>query len=298
MKHIHLHNIEFFKEHKGFEKRCKDEGRSTEGIKHLVRHSKEFLHWLEETGIDNLESINQQIIDDFCKHLMRRPNMRKEGGIKGTYFNKYREGVLRFLEYYFGYMLGQSPFEIPTMETDPPEKDVLTEEEVIQIYNSCDNTFKGITDRAMIALLYGAGLRRQELCTLELSDLDLKDGFINLDKTKTKHERSVPMFPLVQRALEEYLYNAREMMLPENNDVTEVMVTEVGDKMSYSSYAWRVNKMAMHAGITKKVSPHLFRHSIATHLLEHMSLEEIGDFLGHQCLDSTQIYTRIKNGLV
>lgn len=298
MKDMQLHNIEFIKEHEGFKKRNKDQGRSEEGAKSLARHSKEFLYWLEEIEVDSLEEIDQDIIDDFCKYLMRRPNQRKEGGIKGTYFNKYREGVLRFLEYYFGYMLGQSPFEIPTMETEPPEKDVLTEDEVIQIYNSCDNTLKGITDRAMVALFYGAGLRRQELCTLELSDLDLKDGFINLDETKTKHERSVPMFPLVQQALEEYLYNAREMMLPENSTETHVMVTEVGEKMSYSSYAWRVNKMAIDAGVTKKVSPHLFRHSIGTHLMDHMSLEEIGEFLGHICLDSTQVYTRIKNGLL
>ena len=298
MKDIQLHNIEFIKEHEGFVKRIKDQGRSINGQASLERHSKEFLHYLEENQVESIQKVNQKTLDKYCEYLLQRPNKKKAGGIKGTYFNKHREGVLRFLEYYHGHLIGQSPFVIPTMETEPIQKDILTEEEVIQIYNSCDNTLKGITDRAMVALFYGAGLRRHELFTLELSDLDLKDGFINLDKTKTNFERSVPMFPLVQQAIEEYLYNARELMLPTNSNETHVMVTEVGDKMGYSSYAWRVNKMTVDAGVTKKVSPHLFRHSIATHLLDHMTLEEIGEFLGHRCLDSTQIYTRIKNGLL
>ena len=106
------------------------------------------------------------------------------------------------------------------------------------------------------------------------------------------------MFEKVQHHLEDYLYNARNMMLGTNSTETHLLVTQRGLRMCKGTITFRLNRMAEQAGIERSVHPHLLRHTIATHLLDLISLQDIADFLGHRCLDSTQIYTRIKAGIL
>ncbi len=142
--------------------------------------------------------------------------------------------------------------------------------------------------------MYGCGLRRKEVLQLEISEIDLNKGRIHIEKSKTKHARDVPMSKAVQRNIEEYLFNVRNVMLDVNSELTSFLITERGTKMSNSTLAKVMEKLSQKINIGKTITCHLLRHSIATHLHRYMTIEDVAKFLGHKTLDSTMIYTHLK----
>ena len=294
MTDLQVHNIYFLEVLEGFRKRLRDQGRPASNAKTLISQAKELLHYMENNEVGDIAGITQQKLEEYIEYLFHRPNKRRTGGLSVAYINKHREAVLRLLEYIYDKPMGESGYYFPHYKPDTKHIEILTIEEVSKVYKATDNTLVGITDRAILSLLYGCGLRRGELYNLEVTDIDFAKGLIRLDNTKTKYERDVIMSPKVQQCLEEYLYNAREIMLPMNSQVSYVIVTEKGTRMSLPTIPFRVKKMVANAGITKHIMPHGLRHSIGTHLLEQLTLEEVSAFLGHRHLDSTQIYTHIK----
>ena len=297
MKKLQLHNANFNQRLHDFVKRVNDQGVSNSGKQSLVNHTKEFLHFMEDRGLEYVSKITQKAIEDYFEYLQYRPNQRRGGGLHTNTINKHRESVLRFMEFLTDTKTGESGFYIRHLKPTPEVKEILTLEEVKAIYEATDNTLAGITDRCILSLLYGCGLRKREMYNLEVTDIDLVRGVIRLDNTKTKHQRDVVMSPKVQNCLEEYLYTAREIMLPPTVNVTHVVVTDRGRRMTLPTIHFRVKRMVKRAGIEKNVTAHGFRHSIATHMLGDLTLEEVGEFLGHKHLDSTQIYTHLKETL-
>jgi site-specific recombinase XerD len=296
MKKLGLNSIEFNDTLSAFKTRLKQEGRTGNGQKSFAYHIEEFFTYLESKGIESICTNAQAKIDDFIFYLTNnRRNKRTGHPIAPTYINKYRDAILRLMEFLTDSPSGESNIVIDYQKPDKSVKDVLSREEIDRLFSSCDNTFSGITDKCMLALLYGCGMRKGEVHSLEVGDIDFSKGLIRLDLTKTKQERDVVMSPSVRRILEEYLYTARTMMLADNTTETYVMVTEQGRHMSLATIPWRLNKMAERTQMDRKLHAHLLRHSIATHLLQNLSLEEVAHFLGHKCLDSTQIYTHIAN---
>jgi integrase/recombinase XerD len=294
MADLTLTNFHFQDLLKGFSKRLKDQGRSKSLYKSAMMHTEEFLWFLERMGVAHSRDITQHAVTRYFEYIGSRPNLRREGGLSSAYINKHRQVVLRFLEYVFNTKTGESGFSIPHIKNVSALKDVLSREEITLLYLSTDNAAEGITNRAMLSLLYGCGLRRGELHNLEVNDIDFNRSVIHISKTKTKRERQVVMSSKVQDHIEEYVYSAREQLLPPHSTEPYFLVSSRGYHMSIHNIIFRVKKMTKEAGIEKNITPHTFRHSIATHLLEEMSLEEVGNFLGHRSLDSTQIYTHIK----
>ena len=129
---------------------------------------------------------------------------------------------------------------------------------------------------------------------LEISEINLNKGRIHIEKSKTKHARDVPMSKAVQRNIEEYLFNVRNVMLDVNSELTSFLITERGTKMSNSTLAKVMEKLSQKINIGKTITCHLLRHSIATHLHRYMTIEDVAKFLGHKTLDSTMIYTHLK----
>lgn len=294
MKHLTLHNTEFIDYLEGFRRRMRDQGRKQSNCDGLANHVKEFFHFMEQNDINSVKQITQKRVDDYFEYLSTRKNQRRGGIISANFINKHRESVLRFMEYYEGTGMGQSSIHIRYLKSDSTERVVLTEEEVAAMFNAQDNSLVGLSNKAILALLYGCGLRRSELYQLEVSDIDMARGVIRLERTKTKFHREVPMSSVVQHHLEQYLYNAREIMLPPGSSETHVLVTYRGRRMDIGTISYRTIKMSEDAGLDKVVRPHMLRHSIATHLLGELTLEEVADLLGHRCLDSTQVYTHLK----
>ena len=171
--------------------------------------------------------------------------------------------------------------------------EVLTVEEIDSIISTVDmSKSEGQRNRAILETLYSCGLRVSELCTLKLSDLYFEEGFIKVTGKGNK-QRLVPISP---RAIKEINYwlmdRSHGRIKPGNEDY--IFLARWGNRISRIMVFHLVKELADRAGIAKTISPHTFRHSFATHLLEGgANLRAIQEMLGHESIATTEIYTHI-----
>jgi integrase/recombinase XerD len=199
---------------------------------------------------------------------------------------------------FFNFMLLEEMIELSPAEHIAAPKpsralpDTLTVEEIDSMISSIDTTTaKGLRDRAILELLYSCGLRVTELCDLKIGDLFFGEGYIRV-VGKGDKQRLVPISGVARDRIQlymelrpgrkssvEYLFlNNRAKPKP----LTRVMVFTI------------IKQAALRAGITKQVSPHTFRHSFATHLLEGgANIRQVQELLGHESILTTEIYTHL-----
>lgn len=177
--------------------------------------------------------------------------------------------------------------------------EVLTVEEIDRIIDAIDlSKPEGQRNRAIVETLYSCGLRVSELCSLKLSDLYLDESFIRVTGKGNK-QRLVPISP---RAIKELKYwfmdrNTTWRIKPDFEDF--VFLARWGNAISRIQVFQLVKELARLAGITKNISPHTFRHSFATHLLEGgANLRAIQCMLGHESIATTEIYTHIDRNML
>ena len=170
----------------------------------------------------------------------------------------------------------------------------LLVEEIDTIIRAVDMAKKyACRDKAILSLLYASGLRVSELTDLKLMSLLLQEGFIRVFG-KGEKERIVPIGKKAIEHINNYLYELRHMMVKESKSKGFVFLNRNGVKLTRMSI-WNIfHENCIRAGITKKVSPHVFRHSFATHLLEGgANLRAVQEMLGQSDITTTQIYTNI-----
>lgn len=169
----------------------------------------------------------------------------------------------------------------------------LTEADVEALLAAADVTSAlGLRDRAMLEVLYAAGLRVSELVGLTLSQLNLRQGLVRVIGKGDK-ERLVPIGEEAQHWLERYLRDSRPLLLGERSADT-VFPSQRGRTMTRQTFWHRIKQLALIAGVQKPLSPHTLRHAFATHLLNHgADLRVVQLLLGHSDLSTTQIYTHV-----
>jgi integrase/recombinase XerD len=176
---------------------------------------------------------------------------------------------------------------------------VLASGETQALISACGDTGAfALRDRAMLEVLYGAGLRVSELVGLPLSGLDRRGGLLRV-VGKGGHERVVPLGELALAAIEEYLEAGRPSLLGNSDDRSHALfLTRRGTAMTRQNFFALLRKLALRAGIPReRVSPHVLRHAFATDLLEGgADLRSIQMMLGHADLSTTEIYTHVSRG--
>lgn len=175
------------------------------------------------------------------------------------------------------------PFHLP---------EVLSREEITRMLELPEmGNRKGFRDRCILELLYASGLRVSELCGLTTRDLDLQRG-VAIVFGKGSKQRIAPMHNLAQRLLAQYIEKWRQLFKP----VTSALFLNPSGKPLSRQSVWKLVKAyAAKAGVTRPVSPHTFRHSFATHLLEGgADLRSVQMLLGHASIDATEIYTHVQ----
>ena len=170
----------------------------------------------------------------------------------------------------------------------------LLVEEIENIIQAVDMSKKyAFRDKAILSLLYASGLRVSELTDLKLMSLLIQEGFIRVFG-KGEKERIVPLGKKAIVHMKNYLDELRHMMVKEGKSEGFVFLNRNGAKLTRMSIWNILHDNCIRAGITKKVSPHVFRHSFATHLLEGgANLRAVQEMLGHSDITTTQIYTNI-----
>jgi len=181
--------------------------------------------------------------------------------------------------------------ELPRTGRKLPE--VLTVEEIERILDAVDLSRPGgHRDRAILEVMYGCGLRVSEVTTLRISNIFAGEGFVRI-LGKGSKERLVPIHRRALRAIELYLTDRRQQeTLPQHSDI--LFLNLRGHPLSRVYIFQMVKDLARKAGIQKNISPHTFRHSFATHLMEGgADLRAIQQMLGHESIQTTEIYTHL-----
>jgi len=155
------------------------------------------------------------------------------------------------------------------------------------------STFSGIRDRAMLELLYSTALRRMELARLQVFDVELESGLVNVRGGKGGRDRVVPLGHRAAKWVGTYLREARPAMLPAHREGA-IFLTDYGEPFRKNRLGDLVRRYVGRARIRAPGACHLFRHACATHMLENgADIRYIQSMLGHADLSTTQIYTRV-----
>ena len=205
---------------------------------------------------------------------------------------------LSALKSFFGWMMAEGLLEDNPCDTiDRPKMgrylpDVLSVREIENLISSIDrSTWQGIRDRAILEVMYGCGLRVSEAAGLRISSLYLDEGFIRV-RGKGNKERLVPIGEMASDAVAEYMEYRPE---PADNSFDDILfLNRFGKSLSRVSMFKMVKRQALVADIRKSISPHTFRHSFATHLIENgADLRVVQEMLGHESIVTTEIYRHI-----
>lgn len=257
-------------------------------------HVREFFAWCEAAGQADPRRIDAAAVESYLGYLAERKNTRRGGGLSRAYLMKHRQ-ALRLLARYL-WESGQGGFsvppEIPRKRVGTPE--VLTRSAMEALYACCQESRLGLRDRAMLALYYGCGLRRSEGTALDVGDVLLDRDMLYVRRGKNYRERYVPLTQGVARDLAAYLLEARPQLARPSEKA--LLVSQRGRRITGQSLLLRLKHLRDEVpGLCgREIGLHTLRHSVATHLLQAgMPLEEIAQFLGHESLESTQIYTHL-----
>jgi integrase/recombinase XerD len=239
-----------------------------------------------------------QIVRDFARHFKRPPDQLGPDEIRQYQVHLIQErkmGVRTVghctaaLRFFFVKTLKR---HYPVEEVPYPKQPrrlpiVLSQEEAVALINSAKNLYH----RAMLTTLYSTGMRRAELCKLKVEDIDSKRMILHIRQGKGGKDRDVPLSPVLLETLREYW----RWMRPRTYLFPGTVNGRRADKPITSKVIWEACvEAARNAGISKRVSPHLLRHSFATHLMENgADLPTVQMLLGHTDLKPTSIYLHL-----
>lgn len=179
----------------------------------------------------------------------------------------------------------------PKLEKKLPN--YLTDEEIDKLFNIRCTKPIDYRNKAMLEVLFATGARITELISLELGQIDFDECIIRIFG-KGKKERIVPMGDTAINALKNYIYNYRSFLVKNTNNY--IFLNTYGNKISRQGFFKILKNLCKDAGIKKEVSPHTIRHSFATHLLNNgADLRIIQELLGHENLETTEIYSHLSN---
>ncbi len=262
-----------------------ERGRSAETLRSYRADLEDFLAFVRDNELEDPQEITHLHIRLYLGTLAKRglkksSICRKLSALRAFFKWLKREGILR-----------ANPAKVittPKYSRSLPR--FLTEEEAFRLVEAPQGEAPlEIRDRAILELLYSSGLRVGELVGLRLGDVDLREGLVRV-KGKGGKERLVPMGRTAREALREYL-RVREALRPQGE---ALFLNRWGKPLSARWIQRRIKDYALKGGILKPVSPHLLRHTFATHLLDRgADLRAIQELLGHSRLSTTQRYTHV-----
>lgn len=294
MKHLTLYNPHYQSLLTGFVDYLKTRGYSRSTCQNLPAHIREFLHYLESHQIQALGEVQNPDIETFIAYLQDRRGIRQGGALSAAYLNKYIQALKNFGSYLQEVHQISLSFSMQHFKQSPyAPTDILSPAEITALYAACGLDALGQRDRAMLSLYYGCGLRREEGQRLNLSDFQPERKLLYIRPGKNARDRYIPLTSQISQDLQNYCQQGRKYLLTRDHSEA-LLVCPPGRRVSGQSLNLRLKKLLLKASIGKDLGLHSLRHSIASHLWQAgMSLPQVARFLGHQSLESTQIYTRI-----
>lgn len=237
----------------------------------------------------SVKSIQSSHLNEFIRHL-------HEMGISANSQARIISGLKSFFRYLIlEDIVTSDPSELlESPKTGRKIPDTLSYEEIKKMMDTIDmSTPEGERNKAILETLYGCGLRVSELVNMKLSNLFFEQGFVRIIGKGDK-ERLIPIGPHAQKHIKFYVDHVRSHLdiAPGNEDF--VFLNRRGKKLTRVMIFTIIKQLADKAGLKKSISPHTFRHSFATHLVEGgANLRAVQEMLGHQSITTTEIYTHL-----
>ena len=252
------------------------------------RDLKQFEKYLE-TSEEKYKELTNEGIKDYIKYM-------QEEGKKPSTISRGLASIRSFYQYEAkNKIVEKDPTEgiqSPKIEKRVPS--VLTSNEVALLLEQPKNVdLKGTRDKAMLEFAYATGMRVTEIISLNVDDINLETGYATC--RNGKKERTVPIGEMSLKALKDYMLNARQTMIKDDNEKA-LFVNVNGQRLTRQGF-WKIIKYYKEqAHIDKDITPHVLRHSFATHLLQNgADLKSIQTMLGHSDILSTQIYMQFQD---
>lgn len=252
------------------------------------RDIRQFLEFLNENDID-FKNVKKSNIISYTIYLQKQ----------GKAVSSISRSLASIRSFYHVLMKNNIVKTMPTMDIESPKiekkiPEILTVEEVEKLLSIPKaNSFKGARDKAMLELLYAAGIRVTELISLNMDDVNLELSYIKCNGTK---ERIIPIGKMALDSLALYIKNYR-MEFQRKKDNEALFLNFHGERLTRQGF-WKIIKYYSElAGIEKEITPHTLRHSFAAHLIQNgADLKSVQQMLGHSDISTTQIYAdMVKN---
>ncbi|MAM29376.1 MAG: tyrosine recombinase XerD [Flavobacteriaceae bacterium] len=267
-----------------------ERGLSENTLKNYALDIRKLYLWLEETNrTASPLSIVEEDIQEFLYHVGKTMNPRSQSRIISGL-----RGFFSFL-IFEGYRT-TNPLElIESPKTGRKLPDTLSVDEIDQLIGAIDlGSPQGERNRAILETLYACGLRVSELINLKISDLFFEEGFVKVTGKGDK-QRFVPIGANTIKYINLYRNEIRVHQQPKPKAVDTLFLNRRGNGLTRAMIFTIIKNLAVTASIQKNISPHTFRHSFATHLLENgANLRAIQQMLGHESITTTEIYTHIE----
>ncbi len=256
-----------------------------------------FFDWCEERSVLKPQDVTKPILERYQRYLYHYRNEKTDKPLSFRSQNARLVPIRAFFKWLAknNYILynPSSELEMPKMEKRLP-RNVLTAKEVEQIINLTDvSTVLGIRDRAILETLYSTGIRRTEMTRLSIYEMDVERGTLFIRQGKGKKDRVVPIGDRAIKWCEKYVHQARPHLVVDPMDIT-LFITNRGTPFRPKRLSERVHNCVEAANLGKHGSCHLFRHTMATLMLENgADIRYIQAILGHENLETTEIYTQV-----
>lgn len=268
-------------------------GETTYGRAKELRYFREFC---EQLGITQARQVTRAVVVNYQSWLFHYRKSDERALAIGT-----QQHRLSIVTAFFSYLTKEglvlynpaSDLEMPRKEIRLP-RNVLSVNEAEAVLNVPDiETPSGIMFRAILEVLYSTGIRRKELCNLDMNHVDFDKGLVRVEQGKGKKDRFVPIGERALRWTEKYLAEVRPLLCPSMNEQS-LFLNTLGLRMNPGRLGSHVHEIICKAQIGKTGSCHLFRHTFATVLLENgCDVRYVQAMLGHANLESTEVYTHV-----
>lgn len=266
-----------------------ERGLSQNSIDNYTLDIEKLTHYLSENQIDKSPiTITEETIQEFIYDTSKKVNPRSQARI------------ISGLKSFFNYLIfedyrADNPLELieaPRLGRKLP--DTLNIEDIDNLINAIDlSSNEGERNRAMLETLYGCGLRVSELVSVKISDLFFDEGFIKITGKGNK-QRFVPISPLTQKYIQIYKNEVRPHLPIQKEFSDTLFLNRRGKQLTRAMIFTIIKDLAKKINLNKTISPHTFRHSFATHLLENgADLRSIQLMLGHESITTTEIYMHV-----
>jgi integrase/recombinase XerD len=256
----------------------------------------QFLKFLESQSLDSLANLSRQHLEHFRNHLFGSTSRAKPIHVRTQ---SQKLGAVRcfvkFLVKQDYLLVDPSAALEPAHEPEQIPRTVLSEHETLRLLESVQpRSTLELRDRTILEVLYCTAIRNSELRQLKLEDLDFERHLLRVELGKGQKSRLVPLGEEAEIWLQEYLQNGRQQLL-RSPQVAWLFVSSRGLKLSRGSLAQLVTRWAVRAGLSKHATPHILRHSCATHMLRRgAELRHLQVLLGHASSKTTELYTRVE----